>query len=385
MIDRFHGPEGRPLLVEALRTQSVIGDDAALAELIAASVEVEAFEAGTVVMRESGADNDICFILAGVVSVRVLGREIAARTAGQHVGEMALVDPGQRRSATVVAEDGVVIARLAERSFTALGESHPRLWRNVARELTHRLRQRNTFVEPVNSRPVLFVGCSAESIPIADAIQAELKCDPIEITVWTDGVFTASTFPIESLERVLRTVDFAALVLSPDDTEFAAHVYKSYLVCAARIIRSENGTITAYDGDRIMAVYTGGSKDERAARTALKINFAVQEIINPAIKDKYPTSNYSVRQVVGIDTSELFVARTGIRGFNELVWVGRAANHAAKLSSRSGPPSQITAEVHDLLSEELRHDQDGRRIWTRTAAYETGHRTIYTSAEWWRL
>ena len=96
MIDRFHGPEGRPLLAEALRTQSVIGDDADLAELIAASVEVEAFEAGTVVMRESGAYNDICFILAGVVSVRVLGREIAARTAGQHVGEMALVDPGQR-------------------------------------------------------------------------------------------------------------------------------------------------------------------------------------------------------------------------------------------------------------------------------------------------
>lgn len=41
--------------------------------------------------------------------------------------------------------------------------------------------------------------------------------------------------------------------------EFAAHVYKSYLACAARVIRSENGTITAYDGDRIMAVYTGAA------------------------------------------------------------------------------------------------------------------------------
>ena len=178
MLDMFYGPEGRPLLVEALRTQSVTGDDAALAESIAASVEIEAFEPGAVVMQESGADNDICFILAGVVSIRVLGREIAVRTAGQHIGEMALVDPGQRRSATGVAEDDVVIARLSERSFAALAESYPRLWRNVARELAHRLRQRNTSVEPVNSRPVLFVGCSAESIPIADTIQAELKCDP---------------------------------------------------------------------------------------------------------------------------------------------------------------------------------------------------------------
>ena len=218
MLDRFYGPEGRPLLVEALRTQSVIGDDAALAESIAESALVQAFEPGAVVMQESGSDNDICFILVGVASIHVLGREIAVRTAGQHIGEMALVDPGQRRSATVVAVDEVVIARLSERSFTALAESYPRLWRNVARELTHRLRQRNKFVEPVNSRPVLFVGCSAESIPIADTIQAEFKCDPIVVTVWTDGVFTASTFPIESLERVLRSVDFAALVLSPDDT-----------------------------------------------------------------------------------------------------------------------------------------------------------------------
>ena len=210
--------EGRPLLVEALRTQSLIGDDVGLAEFIAASVEVEAFKPGAVIMQESGIDNDLCFILAGVVSIRVLGRAVAVRTAGQHVGEMALVDPGQVRSATVVAEDGVLIARLTESKFTALADSQPRLWRNLARELAHRLRQRNKFVEPVNSRPNLFVGCSAESVPIAETIQAGLKCDPVDVTLWTEGVFAPSAFPIESLEEVLRTVDFAALVLSPDDT-----------------------------------------------------------------------------------------------------------------------------------------------------------------------
>ena len=73
MLDRFHGSEGRPLLVEALRGQDIIGDDAALAELIAKSVAVENFEPGDVVMQEWGTDNDLCFVLAGVVSVRVLG------------------------------------------------------------------------------------------------------------------------------------------------------------------------------------------------------------------------------------------------------------------------------------------------------------------------
>ena len=37
------------------------------------------------------------------------------------------------------------------------------------------------------------------------------------VKVWTDDTFEASSFPIESLERELHRVDFAALVLSPDD------------------------------------------------------------------------------------------------------------------------------------------------------------------------
>jgi class 3 adenylate cyclase len=41
--------------------------------------------------------------------------------------------------------------------------------------------------------------------------------------------------------------------------EFAAEIYKSYLHCAAKIIRSQGGEITAYDGDRIMAVFIGDS------------------------------------------------------------------------------------------------------------------------------
>src|SRR5205823_5563002 len=55
----------------------------------------------------------------------------------------------------------------------------------------------------------------------------------------------------------------------------AAEIYKTFLHCAAKIIRSENGEITAYDGDRIMAVYLGEMKNTRAVRSALKIKYAV--------------------------------------------------------------------------------------------------------------
>src|SRR5215469_10663410 len=60
--------------------------------------------------------------------------------------------------------------------------------------------------------------------------------------------------------------------------EFAAEIYKAYLHCAGKIIRDEGGVITAYDGDRIMAVYIEGAKNTAAVRTAMKINFAVREI-----------------------------------------------------------------------------------------------------------
>src|SRR4051812_47613403 len=38
---------------------------------------------------------------------------------------------------------------------------------------------------------------------------------------------------------------------------FAAEVYKVFLHSAAKIIRQHSGVITAYDGDRIMAVFIG--------------------------------------------------------------------------------------------------------------------------------
>lgn len=166
---------------------------------------------------------------------------------------------------------------------------------------------------------------------------------------------------------------------------FAAEIYKCYLACAARIIRSEGGEITSYDGDRIMAVFIGDLKDTIAARTALKINFAVQEIVNPAIRSQYPNAGYALKHVVGIDTSQLFVARTGIRGANDLVWVGRAANYAAKLSARAGAATQITAEVYDRLNRDARIGSNGQNIWTPTTAREIGNRKIYTSSWYWEV
>ena len=133
-------------------------------------------------------------------------------------------------------------------------------------------------------------------------------------------------------------LDESTRLVDSQEATFAGQIYKSYLVTAARVINSEQGTITAYDGDRIMAVFTGRKIAERAVRTALKIYYVVQSLLNPAIQDLKPDSRYLLKQSVGVDCGELLVIRTGIHSANDLVWVGPAANYAAKLSSRPAPP-----------------------------------------------
>jgi len=103
----------------------------------------------------------------------------------------------------------------------------------------------------------------------------------------------------------------------------------------------------------------------------MEINYAVQQIINPLMKKQYPNTTYQLRHVVGIGTNELFVARVGVRNDNDLVWVGRAANYAAKLCSYNGKHSTyITGAVFDSMDKSAKYGGKGNvlmwdeRVWT---------------------
>ena len=165
---------------------------------------------------------------------------------------------------------------------------------------------------------------------------------------------------------------------------FAAEVYKAFLVCCARIIRKNDGQITAYDGDRIMAIFDRYEHRSDAAKTALQINYAVKKIINPAIKSQYPDSTYELKHAVGIDSSDLFVAKIGIRNNNDLVWVGRAANYAAKLCELRDDtyPSWITDTVYDRLNNDSKLAK-GVNMWKEMVWNARGKHRIYCSSYWW--
>ena len=167
---------------------------------------------------------------------------------------------------------------------------------------------------------------------------------------------------------------------------FVAAIYKTFLLCAAKIIRSEKGVITAYDGDRVMAVYIGNTKNTSAVRSAMKIKWARDEILEPLRKELYPKNTYAIKHVIGIDTSKLFVARTGVRGANDLVWVGRAANYAAKLAALPEDyATYITDDVYDHMLSEVTTSSDGRDMWDETEWDTFDGSTIYRSNWRWGI
>ena len=200
-----------------------------------------------------------------------------------------------------------------------------------------------------------------------------------------DVAFANVAVTLNNAAALYADMSASTSLVSNKAWQFAAEVYKTFLYCAARIITSEGGAVTAYDGDRIMAVYLGESPDTCAARSALKINYCRLNIIMPLLKKQYPAETYELKHVVGIDRSSLRAARTGARGANDLVWVGRSANFAAKLTALpDSHPTWITADVYNKLTDNLKAT-DGKSMWEQMTWNAMNDMTIYRSTWYWPI
>ena len=173
------------------------------------------------------------------------------------------------------------------------------------------------------------------------------------------------------------------------DQQIAAEVYKAYLLGTTKIIKAQGGEIRSFDGDRVMGVFMGKSKNTSAAKAALKINYFFSYILQPKFLSFYShleSSSFKFGQSVGIDTGEIRIARAGVRVDNDLIWVGRVPNIAAKLSSirEAGFSTYITDSVHNLLHQSAKlfngENMWENRLWPNGAKY--GNNTVYRSS-WW--
>ncbi len=145
-------------LIAALKDQFLLEGDAGLARRISEKMSVESFDEDAILMEEDDPGSDLFFILSGGVDVIVGGTRLNQIKEHYHVGDMAIVDPQGKRSATIVATVASTIGKLSGADFEALANEFPILWKNLAVELANRLRQTNRWLtefEPATEPPAI--------------------------------------------------------------------------------------------------------------------------------------------------------------------------------------------------------------------------------------
>lgn len=203
--------------------------------------------------------------------------------------------------------------------------------------------------------------------------------DQSEISLGNEGV------------ELNATVLYADLANSTDlvrdyNRWVVAEISKAFLACSVRIIRHHDGTITSFDGDRVMAVFHGKRQNSDATRAALKINYVVKKMIRPEFASRYDIPENRISHCVGIDCTNLLTTRSGIRDNNDLVWVGKAANYAAVLSDeRTSYSTYMTYRVYKRLADDAKY-ANGQNMWTPcTVDIKYYDVTCYGSSYYWKI
>ena len=203
---------------------------------------------------------------------------------------------------------------------------------------------------------------------------------------------TSTSLTVRFMKLRTYTQDLAhSTTLARDfDKRTAARVVRSYLSVMSKIITHEGGAIRSFDGDRVMGIFLGDAKRSRATRCALKMNWAVLNILRPKMETKYPSlsaGGYRIQHTAGIDVGDVLMVRAGVRGSNDLISIGAAPNIAARLSDiREGAyRSYITKSVYDRLSDDTKL-ADGKDMWeARSLTIKGKSYLLYRSSYYWPI
>lgn len=163
-----------------------------------------------------------------------------------------------------------------------------------------------------------------------------------------------------------------------------AKIIRCYLEAAVRLIRHHGGEIRSFDGDRVMGIFIGDSKNTNAVTCARQIDWVVTNIINVKAEQKFASiknNDIRIKHCIGIHVSEARAVRTGIRNHNDLIWIGDAPSFAAKLSDIREYPYEvyISKACYDMISE--RSKTGSNAVWNSTIVAISGnnHRVYRTN------
>lgn len=220
----FHDPPpkkrlSKAELVELLLSMPIICGRKPLAVLFAEKGKQKLVKKDTEFLTQ-GEEGDVFYlILRGKVSISVNSRIVAYRTEKDFVGENGLLGPCKKRKATVKTVEDSRLLVLHRSDISKKLEANSCVFKQIASTLSDRLDERRRFLRPPNQRPELFIGTSYEQVKngflkrLTDSksLQKAAKLIP-----WTKA-FPLTSNTLDALLDAVASVDFALLVLSPDD------------------------------------------------------------------------------------------------------------------------------------------------------------------------
>ena len=100
---------------------------------------------GREIVKQGSVGKECFIIVEGEAAVKRNGRRVATMSAGDHFGELALLDGGPR-TATVVAETPLTVLVLGQREFAGLLDEVPGLGRKIMSSLAGWVRELDTKI-----------------------------------------------------------------------------------------------------------------------------------------------------------------------------------------------------------------------------------------------
>jgi class 3 adenylate cyclase len=172
----------------------------------------------------------------------------------------------------------------------------------------------------------------------------------------------------------------------------AAKIMKAYFVGAVKIVNTNNGYVRSFNGDGMLAIFVGEDRHDHAVKAAMQLKWFVNYVLEPKFRQYFNNNlkalgsalNFSIGS--GIDEGTIYAVRVGIKGTNDVAWIGRCTNTSAKLSGVTDAIA-ITGAVYNNLSASLTHAGDARFMWEQPFNLELGGvlRTVRATNFHWTI
>ncbi|MFX0095675.1 MAG: adenylate/guanylate cyclase domain-containing protein [Candidatus Hodarchaeota archaeon] len=165
--------------------------------------------------------------------------------------------------------------------------------------------------------------------------------------------------------------------------ETVARILIAFHSSMVRITNHFNGRVFGFAGDRVMSVFSMADRNS-TVDAAISCALSMHSIVRYIIPEEFETRNFkpSLACTIGLDYGRVLMGRFGAGQSKDVVFVGDAANLAAKLQAIASPDKSVVSNtVYDAFPSWIT-----RSRWTSKnvnlsgvdviCAYESG--TYYT-------